>query len=275
MRAAVDNHDTRTCYDGSVGNRLETSAQPLRVLVEPNTPGVENMRRDTALLEACHAASPVTLRLYSWRRPTVSVGWMQDPTAFLNVAACAEAGVDGVRRPTGGRAILHADEITYAVVAPLHDRRFGTSVAESHAVIGACLARGLASLGVETTLSRPTPGRQRHLIHQPCFASTGRAELLVDGRKLVGSAQRRCERAFLQHGSLLIDRGHERLVDFLIDAARDARLAHAMRRSLREATATLRDQLGRTPGFRELAEALTHGFAAQLGADVIQSTSPT
>jgi len=258
-----------------MNDRSRWIVRPTQVLVEPDLVGLENMRRDAALLDACHAESPVTLRLYSWSQPTISVGWMQDPSALLDLVACSNAGVDWVRRPTGGRAILHADEITYAVIAPRSDRRFGKTVAESHAVIGECLARGLAALGVHTELSRPTLDRSRQLVRQPCFASNGRAELLADGRKLVGSAQRRGEWAFLQHGSLLIDRGHERLVDFLIDTARDKRTARVMRRSLRDGTTTLREQLGRTPGFQELAEALIHGFASRLGAAYVQPSSPT
>lgn len=232
------------------------------------------MRRDRALLEACRDETPVVLRLYSWSEPTISVGWMQDPAALLDLAACRRAGVEVVHRPTGGRAILHAQEITYAVVAAREDERFGSNIRQSHAVIAACLADGLTRLGVQTEISRPTPDRERQLLRQPCFTSSGRNELLVNGRKLVGSAQRRSQRAFLQHGSLLIDRGHERLVDFLLDAAADERTARTLRRALRGATTTLRDELGRAPAFDELATALADAFAARLGTATAQSASP-
>jgi lipoate-protein ligase A len=246
----------------------------LRLFLEPDTCGSENMRRDTSLLESCSDDTPVTLRLYTWSRPTISVGWMQDPAALLDLSACRDAGVDVVRRPTGGRAILHAQEITYAVAASLEDERFGSSVRESHAVIGACLAEALARLGVRTEVSRPTPDRERRMLRQPCFTSSGRHELLVCGRKLVGSAQRRSQRAFLQHGSLLIDRGHEQLVDFLLDAARDTCAARKLRRALRDATTTLRDELGRTPAFHELASVLAGAFASRLDLATAQSASP-
>lgn len=255
------------CYDAPM------SAHALRVLLEPELPGAENMRRDTALWEECHDTEAVTLRLYTWRRPTISVGWMQDPAALLNLRACREAGVDVVRRPTGGRAILHADEITYAVVAPVGDVRFGDGVAASHARIATCLAAGLAILGVRTQVSRPTPDPERRMLRQPCFTSSGRAELLVGGRKLVGSAQRRGERAFLQHGSLLVDNGHQRLVDFLLDC-RDERARTVMRSALRRGTTTLREQLGYVPSFDELAAALAGGFTSRLDVARNQSASP-
>ncbi len=250
-------------------------ARTLRVFWEPDVAGVDNMRRDAALLDTCAPDAAPTLRLYTWKRPTVSVGWMQDADALLDVEACRRDHVDVVRRPTGGRAILHADEITYAVIAPRSDARFGSSVAQAHAFIAACLADALRALGVSTEVSRPTPDPERRMLRHPCFTSSGRHELLVDGRKLVGSAQRRTDRAFLQHGSLLVDRGHERLVDFLRDAARDPDAASALRRALGRGTTTLREQLGRVPAFEELASALTQAFTARLGASPAQSPSPT
>ncbi len=221
------------------------------------------MLRDTALLEALEAgdvaAGPV-LRLYTWKPAAVSVGAMQDPAVLLDLAACRTRGIDVVRRPTGGRALLHADEITYAVVASTADARFGHDLGTAYAAIGACLAAALARLGIAAQLSRPTSDRARRLLHRPCFVSTGRAELLVGGRKLVGSAQRRHRHAFLQHGSLLVGQAHEELVDVLAAPRRDAALAAAMRAELRRSTTTLAALLGRTPSFDELAQALVAAF---------------
>jgi lipoate-protein ligase A len=244
----------------------------LRVFLEPERPGDENMRRDTELVEQQTAGTPITLRLYSWRRPTVSVGYMQKPAEILDLDACRAAGVDVVRRPTGGRAILHAEEITYALVASTGEPRFGTRLGAAHAVIGECLAAGLAELGVAAVLSGGGRDPGGALGRQPCFASTARAEIVVDGRKLVGSAQRRRAHAFLQHGSLLVGPAHERLADFLAATRGDPRLATAMRERLRRRTTTLRALLGRDPAFTELGRALVNGFCTRLGLTPIDAT---
>jgi lipoate-protein ligase A len=246
----------------------------LRVLLEPGRDGAWQMRRDAELLQAHSPGDGPTLRLYTWSPPCVSLGHMQRAEDLLDADACRALGVDVVRRPTGGRAILHWEEITYAVVASTDDARFGSDLAGSHAVLGACLAAGLQRLGVPARLSRPALDPERRLLRQPCFASPGRAELLVEGRKLLGSAQRRTSRAFLQHGSLLVGPAHLRLVEVLQDARRDAAGAEAMRARLQRDTITLRDVLGRDPGFEELAAVLVAGFAATLQLAAVGAAVP-
>jgi lipoate-protein ligase A len=235
----------------------------LRVVIEPARDGATHMRRDEELLQTM-GSEPI-LRLYTWAPPAVSCGYMQDPATLLDLEACRERGIDVVRRPTGGRTILHWEEITYALVAATSDPRFGSDVPTSHAVIAGCLAEGLRTLGVPAQLSRPALDPERRLLRQPCFASPGRAEILVAGRKLVGSAQRRLSHAFLQHGSLLTGPAHLELVDLLLDARRDATVAAAMRERLARDTVALADLLGTPPAFEQLVDALVAGFTTTLG----------
>jgi lipoate-protein ligase A len=237
----------------------------LRVRFEPGLDGATHMRRDAELLTSQALGDGPTLRLYTWNPPAVSLGHMQVPESLLDLGACQAAGVDVVVRPTGGRAILHWEEVTYAIVAGIDDPRFGTDLATCHAVIGRCLAAGLGALGIPAELSRPALDPHRRLLRQPCFVSPGRAELLVKGRKLLGSAQRRTSRAFLQHGSLLVGPAHERLVELLADTRANAGLAAALRDRLASDTVTLQELLGHAPSFATLAAALTHGFATVLG----------
>lgn len=258
------------CYSGPVNSAPES----LRVFVEPELDGATHMQRDRELLESHLPGMPTCLRLYTWSPPAISLGSMQDAARLLDLEACRAAGIDVVQRPTGGRAILHWEEITYAIVASADDARFGGHVATSHAVIGRCLAAGLERLGVRATLSRPALDPERRLLRQPCFASPGRAELLVGGRKLLGSAQRRTASAFLQHGSLLLGPAHERLVDFLLDTERDPALAATMRDKLRRDTVTLGDLLGAAPSFETLVEVLVHGFARTLELTVERAPIP-
>jgi lipoate-protein ligase A len=155
--------------------------------------GDENMSADEALLDRVVRSGGAFLRLYRWDPPTLSVGRNQQGF-FPNVPV--------VRRPTGGQAVWHEHEVTYAVAAPI--AMFG-SLRDAYCEIHARLARALRSLGVEAVLAparRPIGPSARPT---SCFAAPVGGEILVNGRKLVGSAQVRRADALLQHGSILLD----------------------------------------------------------------------
>jgi lipoate-protein ligase A len=236
----------------------------LEVRREPAVAGAENMRRDLALLDECSRHERAVLRFYTWARPTLSLGWMQDADALVDLQACEHDGIDVVRRPTGGRAILHAQEITYAFASTTRQAPFDCSLQETHDLLARCLQAGLQRLGVQACLSRPTRDPQRRLLRQPCFASSGRAELLVQGRKLLGSAQRRARYALLQHGSLLLGPAHLRIVEYLRDTRHDAVRAAALRRRLQDGTIHLGQLLQPIPDFDALSDALLQGFLQEL-----------
>jgi len=231
------------------------------------------MRRDADLLADAARNGSVALRLYTWSPPCISLGFMQRATQLLDLDACRHAGIDVVRRPTGGRAVLHWEEITYAFAAPVGDPRFGTTLAETQHLIGRCLAAGLLRLGIETALSRPALDPERRLLRAPCFASPGRAELMVHRRKLAGSAQRRTAHSFLQHGSLLVGPAHARVVEFLLQ--RDSLPVAVARLRLERDTIHVGELLGTTPSFDVLADALTAGFAATLGLEPVAASPVT
>ena len=156
--------------------------------------GAENMARDEALLDEALRTGAAFLRLYRFDPPCWSIG-RNDP-------AIVRQDVAMVRRPTGGRAVWHEHEVTYAVAAPI--ARFG-GLKDAYCAIHERLAAALRALGAEVSLADPRPiGR---LSERPadCFATTAGGEILVRGRKLVGSAQVRRGEAFLQHGSILLD----------------------------------------------------------------------
>ncbi len=155
--------------------------------------GEYNMAMDEALVEevACHGGA--YLRFYRWDPPTLSLGRNQ-PNTFYDVPI--------VRRPTGGQAVWHEHELTYAVVAPI--ALFG-SLRKAYVEIHTRLARALRALGVEAVLAPAHPPIRPSAHPASCFASSVGGEILVYGRKLVGSAQVRKRNAFLQHGSILLD----------------------------------------------------------------------
>jgi len=166
-------------------------------------PGAENLAADQALLEEADRAGRAFLRLYRFDPPCLSFGRNEPARERYDREAISRLRLDVVRRPTGGRAVWHEHELTYAVAAPV--AAFG-SLRDSYRAIHARLAAALRALGADATLApdRPTAPPPRLDRPGPCFAMPIGGEVLVGGRKVVGSAQVRSGRAFLQHGSILL-----------------------------------------------------------------------
>ena len=152
------------------------------------------MATDEALLDQVATSGGAVLRLYRWDPPTLSIGRNQGPDGIV------QEGIPWVRRPTGGTAVWHEHEVTYAVAAPI--AVFG-SLRNAYCEIHTRLATALRSLGVDGVIA-PTPANRPPARPVACFATAVGGEILVAGRKLVGSAQVRRGRAFLQHGSILL-----------------------------------------------------------------------
>jgi len=189
-----------------------TSDAAWRLLTDPPATGAWNMAVDEVLLDGAAAGSaPPTLRFYEWAPPCLSLGYFQ---AFdvVDVAGCLRLGVDVVRRPTGGRAILHDRELTYSVTLPLRLLGGDRAVLPSYHRLSLALERGLNRLGAPVVLA-PERAAQPGPDHGPvCFDRPSAHEILLDGRKLVGSAQVRRATAILQHGSILIEPRIDRLL---------------------------------------------------------------
>jgi len=190
---------------------MPSSAKPWRLLIHGPAPGPWNMAVDQYFLESAPLDGVGgVVRFYGWIRPTLSFGYLQRFKRTVDRAFCEAHGIDVVRRPTGGRAVLHHQEITYSVVTSSADFPGGASVTESYRVISEGLCRGLNLAGVAAEVSRPSlperagpaRGDEGPRSSSPCFASISRYELTWDGRKLLGSSQRRLGGCFLQHGSL-------------------------------------------------------------------------
>ncbi len=177
-----------------------------QLIVDGAIDGISNMAADAALLEKVgQSPGPCTVvRFYGWSRPTISLGRNQKIDAALDAAYCKANGIDIVHRPTGGRAVLHDDELTYAVVS--NDvAYFGDTIYGNYKRVSEALCLGYNALGVPAILAPET----RKIISwegadPPCFVSPSRYELMAGGRKIAGSAQRRVRSSFLQHGSMPI-----------------------------------------------------------------------
>jgi lipoate-protein ligase A len=259
-----------------------------RVLLSFGGEGSLQMAFDEALLESAEARPlPAVLRFYTWDPPAISLGRFQDPEAAVDVASAARAGVSVVRRPTGGRAVLHDGDLTYALVARRDDPVFGGPRNESLRAVAQALAAGLARVGISTTgaaaraqsearapadsmriesrarADEASRDRASRSVIPPCFVSPVREELCVGGRKLLGSARVEGRFAFLQHGSLPLARGPAEIARFRPgdaasrEGARARLAAHAT--SLAEAAPALFAQLD----VARLCDALRLGFASR------------
>lgn len=164
-------------------------------------PGWHNMALDMALLDLSAQQHEGFLRLYQWAPHCLSFGCHEPARSRYDRAVIDRLGLDVIRRPTGGRAVWHGRELTYAVTAPT--AAFGPLQVAYHA-IHETVRRALTSLGADATLA-PPPNRTTGLDAGACFAQPVGGEIMVDGRKVVGSAQMRRGDVFLQHGSILLD----------------------------------------------------------------------
>lgn len=235
--------------------------------------GARNMALDHALFESVQRSGRPVLRLYGWSPPCLSLGRNQHAAGLYDEARAAAAGVDIVRRPTGGLAVLHDRELTYCVLAPLAP--FGGARA-AYAAINRALVHGLRLLGVPAALAA-TQERIDPRAHaaRPCFDRPAAGEVIAGGRKLVGSAQRCERRTLLQHGSILLDGSQSAMFDLLADAPAPAFRPPAAGPATTVPAAgavTLAELLGATPGTMLVAEAIRAGFEAGFGTSLAPAT---
>jgi lipoate-protein ligase A len=177
----------------------------------------EQMRRDAAMLSAAERGAPPLLRLFRFRPFGITLGHAQKPESSLDLERCERDGVPWAVRPTGGRAIFHAEEWTYAFACALGDPEWGGDLHGAYAKVSRLVLESLRALGVPAGFAPgQRPGHEAPSERTAaCFASAAKHELVIEARKFVGSAQRRTARAYLQEGSVLLGPGHLRLADYL------------------------------------------------------------
>ncbi|MRS12440.1 MAG: lipoate--protein ligase family protein [Actinobacteria bacterium] len=225
-----------------------------RLIVDGPQDGARNMAVDRALLDE-HAAGvlPPTLRIYGWSRPTVSLGRFQD-VGDVDCGACRRFGVDICRRPTGGRGVLHDDEITYSIIGGVRDG-LPRGVGASYRFLCGALVAAYRELGIEAELTARPRGRRGA---GACYLHATGADLSFGAAKLSGSAQVWSRDSCLQHGSLVISRDADL-------EARVFRLGEAGSAGLRRATRAIADVLGYRPDGDTIVSALVGGVQQGLG----------
>jgi lipoate-protein ligase A len=219
--------------------------------------GARNMAVDEFLLERAEreGGAPV-LRLYSFDPPAVTLGFHQDPGRSVDIAAAAADGVDVVRRITGGRALLHAGELTYSVTARTGPP-FGEALSDTFTAIAGVIVAALRGIGVDAGL-----GGARHVtlessMASPCLVSTSRHEITARGRKISGSAQRRTGGSFIQHGSILLRGGSERIERYLPGDWK----------GLADSITTVEQETGAPANERALRDLVAGEFASRFGLE--------
>ena len=236
-----------------------SSGKPVKewlYIVDLPRSGIDNMRTDTRLLHWVESSrqTRTVIRFYQWSTPTISVGKHQKPRQLGGPSM----GIPVVHRPTGGRAVLHYAEVTYAVVSNDSACFPRGSIASTYRVIAHALKDGLLRLGVPTESAvggrESLPPRQSGG-RNPCFLSASRNELLWQGRKIVGSAQRRLKRSFLQHGSIPLQVDYEYMAAAL----------NTDEQVLRYNLISLTEACGRDITFEVACPALKEGFEVCFG----------
>ena len=234
-----------------------------RLLVEAAAGGAWNMAVDEVLLDGVAAGTtPPTLRFYQWMPPCLSLGYFQ-PFDVVDVDGCRALGIEVVRRPTGGRAILHDRELTYSVALPASLLGHDGGVLPSYYRLSLALQDGLSGLGVPATLAPESVGSSGQ--HGPvCFDRPSAHEILLNGRKLVGSAQMRRGGGLLQHGSILIEPRIDKLTACLrLPDGTDSR-------SIDTGVAGLAE-LGVTDA-TQIAATIAAAFARSFGVNLVEAT---
>jgi lipoate-protein ligase A len=222
--------------------------------------GSVNMGIDEALATLCRDRA--TLRFYAWEAPTLSIGYAQRCSG-IDLAACRSSMVTLVRRPTGGRAVLHRQDLTYSLILPLRPPWTTCSIAESYRLIHKCLLRGLETFGLNASIGYRST-RADGSLAPFCFPAIARDDIVVDGKKIIGSAQRRFPAALLQQGSILLDFDPASILALL---GSDERAAAA---GALTTVGSLREVMGRLPYRWEVEAAVCKGLAAGMEVEFAQ-----
>jgi len=228
----------------------------------------ENMAMDEAIFRVNQRKySPPTLRIYSWCPPSISLGYFQKTFNEVDVSACSRYHIDIVRRPTGGKAVLHENDLTYAVIAKEHNPLFTPDILGTYKIISGCIADALSELGIHAEMSVDGRTSGDDSLKAVCFSSPSHYELLVNKRKICGSAQIRSRGVFLQHGSILLDFDPVRTCALLVP--RDGDRERQIER-LRESVTSVYEHTGAEISMVKICHVLQRSFEKKLGIELVE-----
>ena len=253
---------------------MKTNANSWRLIVTPAGPGKWNMAVDEAILNAARQGySPPTIRFYAWYPACVSLGHAQ-PVADIDMGKIKDHSWDIVRRPTGGRAILHKDELTYSISGPESEASFQGDILTSYRRISDAILQALAILGISVA-AQPVMKNVRQAgttadsrsENPVCFEVPSHYEIKASGKKLVGSAQARRKGGVLQHGTIPLRGDLGRFADVLNYVSEDQRKDAAER--IRKRATTIEQETGSNVGFYRLAQSLRDAFESEFSINLV------
>ena len=229
-----------------------------------------NMAMDEALLNFVSRGEidPV-IRFYTWNPATLSIGYFQRLQKEIDIDKVKEKGYGLVRRQTGGRGVLHDKELTYSVIVPESHPNMPSTVTEAYKIISQGLLEGFKNLGFETYFAIPRSKEERDKLKQPrssvCFDAPSWYELVVEGRKIAGSAQTRQKGVILQHGSILQDIDIDDLFDMF--KFKNERLKAKMKENFVQKAVAINDISNQHRTLNEMENAFEAGFKKGLNID--------
>ena len=208
-------------------------------------------------------------RVYGWQPYAISLGYGQNPNE-LDLQKCEQDEIDVVRRPTGGRAVFHAEEITYSVIFPKQSQFYSPDILSMYNLISQGLLAGLRLLGIQVELIKRNRNSQKSSSYKnniPCFSFSADYEIVYQNRKLVGSAQRRYENSVLQHGSILTGTRHLNLSDYISFSDESARVH--FKNELASKTISISQILNHQPNLNKLIKNLKLGMQQNFNINFI------
>ncbi len=230
-----------------------------------------NMALDEALLD-WHSSGkfPPVVRFYGWNPPTLSIGYFQKAEKEIDLEAVKQHGLGFVRRPTGGRGVLHEHELTYSVIVSEDHPNMPKTVTEAYRVISEGILKGFCHLGLDAYFAVPKTAEEREALKTPrsavCFDAPSWYELVVEGRKVAGSAQTRQKGVILQHGSILLDLDEDKL--FSLFKYPNARVKERMQKAFKSKAVAINDISPRRVSLEEAKQAFYKGYAEGLNIEL-------
>lgn len=230
-----------------------------------------NMALDEALLDwHSEGKIPPVIRFYGWEPATLSIGYFQKVEKEIDLEAVKAHGLGFVRRPTGGRGVLHEHELTYSVIVSENHPEMPTTVTEAYRVISEGILKGFHQLGLEAYFAVPRTDEERSALKNPrsavCFDAPSWYELVVEGRKVAGSAQTRQKGVILQHGSILLDLDEDKL--FSLFKYPSERVKDRMKSAFKSKAVAINEISPRKITLEEAKEAFYKGFAEGLNIEL-------
>jgi len=226
----------------------------------------ENMAIDEAVMLGVIAGkSEPTIRFYDWNPPTLSFGYHQKFKDEIDEREAEKFGFGFIRRPTGGRLVLHNNEVTYSVISPLKERLAG-NITETYSQISLALAKGMHLIGIEVEFEKGNlSSHYQREAANPCFTSSSRFELSYGRKKIVGSAQTRKENVLLQHGSILLNFNQKQVAYILpnLSSQQKERLADYLARK----TISINEILSEKISYNDAVESFIKGFLESWSED--------